>query len=276
MTEIEEKFNLEILKRDLFTCVFCGVKSPENLLFVFRISENKNNLPVFVTSCYSCSEIENNKIIYNDLIFEKHIKKSERVKESRKQLEQQLEWIKDLPNFETEKIELIVNYVNGKIKPVFLQDDGKKIIAEWETKYGIEKLINAIDISTKSYLFDSLSEHRLNVVALFFDKIGGILYNMSLAPIQNKIANIRAIGRNKHSSWDNRIANIILKNYVGELEKHLTENEIIEDLETEVMQITKKAKNWFDWKNILEKWTTDIQDWKKEGVTEIVKKSRKK
>jgi hypothetical protein len=276
MTEIEEQFYLNILKRDLFSCIFCGSKSPENTLYVFRLKENKNNFPAYVTSCFDCSEIESNKTIYNDLIKEKHVKKAERIKESRKQLEQQIEWKKSFPNYKAEIFELIISYINGKIKPVFLQEDGVKIVSDWENKYGLEKLIDAIDISAKSYLWEGYGEYRLKVTALFFDKIGGILYNTNLPPIQNKISNIKAVGKNKHSSWDDRIASIILKNYVAELEKHLTETDIINNLELEVMQITKSAKNWYDWKTILEKWTLDIQNWKAKTNSQIVKKNRKR
>lgn len=42
-----------------------------------------------------------------------------------------------------------------------------------------------------------------------------------------------------------------------------SEEKILDDLKNEVIPKTKEAKNWTEWKTLLEKWTEDVYGWEK-------------
>jgi hypothetical protein len=57
----------------------------------------------------------------------------------------------------------------------------------------------------------------------------------------------------------------VLNNYIRALRDYgWSEELIIEDLENEIIPKAKEARNWSEWKGLLEKWTNDIQGWGKQ------------
>ncbi len=172
-----------------------------------------------------------------------------------------LEWKKSLSNFDNDVVDMISDYINSKIQPLSLNENGKLSVAKWLIKFDTEKILDAVDISAKQYLKYENGELDKESAELFLTKIGGVIVVKNLPPVKQKLAYIKGIARNRFSYWDDRKGSIILSNYVTELNKHYDEKQLLEDLENEISKITKEAKNWNDWKNTIEKWTFDIQNW---------------
>lgn len=54
---------------------------------------------------------------------------------------------------------------------------------------------------------------------------------------------------------------------IKELENHYDEENLLEDLENEVLKMTRDAKNWSEWRNTLENWTSEISAWETKPET---------
>lgn len=264
---LSKKTRFEVFKRDKFTCQYCGAKSPEVILNVDHIdpvaSGGNNELVNLITSCFSCNSGKSDRALNDSSVVEKQRKQMELLQERREQIELMMEWKKSLSNFDSDITDMIVKHINSKITPLSLNENGKQSVSKWLQKFDTEKILDAIDISAKQYLKYQNGDLDKNSVELFFEKIGGVLVVKNLPPIKQKIAYIKGIARNRLSYWDDKKGSIILSNYVNALEQHYDEEQLLADLENEVSKITKEAKNWSEWRNTIEKWTSDIQGWNK-------------
>jgi hypothetical protein len=262
---ISKKLRFEVFKRDKFTCQYCGEKAPEVVLNVDHINPiangGTNEILNLITSCFSCNSGKSDRTLNDSSVVEKQRRQLELLEERREQIELMLEWKKSLSNLDNDVVDMITDYINSKIQPLSLNENGKMNVTKWLKKFDIEKILDAVDISAKQYLKYENGEVEKESAELFLSKIGGIIVVQNLPPIKQKLAYIKGIARNRFSYWDDRKGTIILSTYVTELEKHYDEKQLLEDLENEVSRITKEAKNWSEWKSTIEKWTSDIQNW---------------
>lgn len=268
---ISKKLRFEIFKRDKFTCQYCGGKAPDVVLNVDHIEPvahgGSNEVLNLITSCFSCNSGKSDRKLSDSSVVEKQRKQLELLAERREQIELMLEWKKSLSNFENDIVNMISDYINSKIAPRSLNVNGKISVSNWLKKYETEKILDAIDISAKQYLKYENGEIDIESIEMFFNKIGGIIVVKSLPPIKQKLAFIKGIARNKFSYWDDKKGSIILSNYIKQLENHYDEENLLEDLENEVLKMTKDAKNWSEWRNTLENWTSQISAWQTKPET---------
>ncbi len=260
-----KKLRFEVFKRDKFTCQYCGEKAPEVVLNVDYIDPvangGTNEILNLITSCFSCNSGKSDRTLNDSSVLEKQRKQLELLEERREQIELMLEWKKSLSNFDNDVADMISDYINSKIQPFSLNENGKLSVLKWLEKFDTEKILDAVDISAKQYLKFENGELDEESVEIFLSKIGGVIVVKNLPPVKQKLAYIKGTARNRFSYWDDRKGSIILSNYVTELEKHYDEKQLLDDLENEIFRITKEAKNWSEWKNTIEEWTSDIQNW---------------
>ena len=262
---IGKKLRFEVFKRDKFTCQYCGAKAPEVVLNVDHIEPvsngGTNEILNLITSCFSCNSGKSDRTLSDSSIVEKQRKQLELLQERREQIELMLEWKKSLSNFDSDVVDMISDYINSKIQPLSLNENGRSSVVKWLKKFNVEKILDAIDISERQYLEYKNGKVDKKSVEVFMKKIGGIIVMKNLPPVKQKLAYIKGIARNKIAYWDDRIGSIILSNYVTALEKHYNEEQLLVDLENEVSRITKEARHWYEWKGTIETWTSDIQKW---------------
>lgn len=85
---------------------------------------------------------------------------------------------------ETKDKDYLINYIEEKIKPHTLSDFGKTDVSIWLNKFGLETIIEAIDISYRNYIkIGNDGNPTFESAANFLSKIGGIAHNNSLSPI---------------------------------------------------------------------------------------------
>lgn len=153
---IGKKLRFEVFKRDKFTCQYCGEKAPEVVLNVDHINPvskgGTNEILNLITTCFSCNSGKSDKILSDSSIVEKQRKQLELLEERREQIELMLEWKKSLSNFDNDVADMISDYINSKIHPLSLNENGKQSVSKWLKKFDTEKILNAIDISAKQYL----------------------------------------------------------------------------------------------------------------------------
>lgn len=273
---LSKKIRFEVFKRDKFTCQYCGRKSPDVILNCDHIDPvakgGTNEITNLITSCFDCNSGKSDRKLDDDTVVAKQRRQLEEIQERREQIKLMLEWKKSLDTLDSDVGEMISDYVESRIRPFTLSDKGKLELENHIKKFGVNDLLNGIDVGLEKYLkYSSGGELEQGSVETFLDKLGGIIAIQNMPPIKQKLAYIKGIARNRFNYWDNRKGSIILSHYVQALEDYgWSEEKILEDIETEVIKISKEAKNWSEWRGVLEKWTQDIRGWEKPKSTNQV------
>ena len=274
---ISKKLRFEVFKRDKFQCQYCGKSAPDVILNVDHIDPvangGSNELINLITSCFDCNQGKKARLLSDDTIVQKQRKQLELIQERREQLELMLDWKKSLNEFEEEKITMVSDYWASMMNPYSLNENGLKSLEKLMKEFTIEDILESIDIATKKYIkFDEKGEIIKESVEMAFNKVGGICALKNMPEINQKLAYVKGICRNRFSYWDDRKGSLILNNYIDALKNYGWDNEgIVNDIEDEVIPKTKEAKNWTQWKNLIEQWTDDVNGWEKEVAVEHVK-----
>jgi hypothetical protein len=155
---LSKKARFEVLKRDSFTCQYCGGKAPEALLQVDHIiavaNGGTNAITNLITSCSHCNSGKGARALSDDSALQKQRLQLEELNERRLQLEMMAKWRKGLDELETNKIDLVAQRIAEK----FLYDGcsvneyGRIQISKWLSKFSLDEILNAIDISASQYL----------------------------------------------------------------------------------------------------------------------------
>ncbi|HUD44129.1 MAG TPA: HNH endonuclease [Patescibacteria group bacterium] len=269
---LSKSIRFEVLKRDKFICQYCGGKAPTVILQIDHIEPvakgGSNDITNLITSCFDCNSGKKDRKLSDDSVVEKHRKQLELLQERREQIEFMFQWKKSLSKLDTESVRMIKAYTDSKIEPLSISENGEKTIRGWLRKYSIDQVLDAIDLAEEKYLkVSNDGEITKESVENFFDKIGGILYNQSLTPIQQKIAHIKRIAIKRFGDEDSKIrrATIALNYYVKALKDNgYSDEEVLKDLEEELLLKEFEADFWSQWIDVLEGWTKNLTNKKNE------------
>lgn len=271
---ISKKVRFEVFKRDKFQCQYCGKYAPDVVLNVDHIDPvangGSNDLVNLITSCFDCNQGKKARLLTDDTLIQKQRKQLELLQERREQLELMLEWKKSLTGFEDEKVKMVSDYWASLMTPYSLNDNGEKSLDKLMKKFPVEDILESIDIATEKYLkYDNYGNIIKESVEEAFNKVGGICAFKKMPVINQKLAYVKGICKNRFSYWDARKGSIILNNYIEVLKNYgWSEEQIINDIENEVISKTKECLNWSQWKSILEQWTDDVNSWEIESEIE--------
>lgn len=265
---ISKKIRFEVFKRDKFTCQYCGRKAPDVVLNIDHLEPvakgGNNEIINLITSCFECNNGKRDNKLDDHSVVEKQRKQLELLQERREQMELMIEWKKSLSSLADDTTNLIIDYVNSKIPSFFVNDSGRKAIEKWIKDFSINDILDSIDQAAAKYLKYEDGKLTPESVQEYFNKIAGITAVKNMPLIQQKLAYIKGICRNRFNYWDPQKGATILADYVKALKDYgWSEDEIIKDLETEVIEKTKNAAHWSEWKSLLEHWTEDIKKWDK-------------
>lgn len=272
---ITKSLRFEVFKRDKFTCHYCGRKAPDVVLHIDHIEPvskgGGNEILNLVTSCFDCNMGKKDKKLDDNSVVEKQRKQLELLQERREQMELMIEWKKSLANFDEDKLAIVIEYIEGKINPYTLNATGKSDVANILNKHPVNQVLDTIDEAySKCVTFDAEGADR-DSVEKFIKQLPRFIAVKNMPPIKQKMAYLKGICRNRFNYWDDKEGTSILNAYVKALEDYgWSEERIINDLDTEVMEKTKNAKHWSEWRSILEKWTDDIRGWNKPKDESIV------
>lgn len=279
---ISKLTRFEVFKRDKFICQYCGKKAPDVVLNVDHIDPvaegGGNDLINLITSCFECNNGKRDKRLSDSSMIDKQRKQLEILQERREQLELMLEWKKSLSQFDNDVLDMVVNYINNKIAPHYLNASGSNTVSEWLKKFAVEKILDGIDDVAKKYLVQEHGKVTQESAEQFLKKVPSFIVVKDMPPLKQKVAYIKGICRNRLSYWDDRKGAILLSKYIKALQDYgWSDEEITEDLEKEVIILSKEAKNWSHWRGSLEKWIEDINNWVKpdNSISELREKFSK-
>jgi hypothetical protein len=270
---LSKSVRFEVFKRDKFTCHYCGGKAPDVVLHVDHIHPvskgGTNEIMNLLTSCFNCNMGKGAKPLSDSSAIEKQRKQLELMQERREQIELMFEWKKSLGKLENQTAARVMKYVKAKIKPYALNDEDQATIHNLIDRYEIDAILSAVDISAKQYLKSKNGEIEQWRIDEFINKLGGILHNTSLNPVDRKLAYIKNVLKSNVRYYDAKLASIILRNYVKALRVHwrYTDEQILSDLDSEVLLKTQEIDNWSEWRKIIDGWIESIKkDDKGSGV----------
>jgi hypothetical protein len=269
-TNLSKKIRFEVLKRDKFQCNYCGKQAPDVVLEIDHIKPvskgGTNDLLNLITSCFDCNRGKANNEISDDSVVKKQRTQLEELQLRREQIELMMEWKQGLSSLDEDVAQKIIDYMESKIGHYTLNNNGKKGIKKLSKKFNVSDIMDAIDVSATKYLrYDQDDNLEKESVEKFVDKIGGIL-TLKNKPIEQKLAYIKGICRNRFDYWSPQRGAIILSDYVSALKNaNYSDDQIAEDLENEVIPKTKNSPHWSAWRDVIEGWTDEVNSWPKEN-----------
>ena len=189
------KLRFEILKRDCFTCQYCGLKGPDVPIDVFRIDHinpvvkgGDNNILNLVTSCFDCNAGKGPVPLSDNAVIKTQRKQLEDLEERRQQLEAMAEWYESLRDINKLKTIKAIEYLNASLPRSLTDWEQEGIVLEM-VRYELEDILKAINSSLPYYKkvvkedyravtkreIDEESYLKETLVPLFLKKLPGVL-----------------------------------------------------------------------------------------------------
>ena len=149
---ISKRMRFEILKRDSFTCQYCGKMPPDTTLHIDHINPvskgGKNTMLNLVTSCADCNLGKSNVELSDDSAVKKQQKQLSDLAEKKSQIEMMIYWRESLLNADellVDSVESIVNkYLSAFDKCV--SESGRDKIRKAVKKHGYQPCVDAIEV----------------------------------------------------------------------------------------------------------------------------------
>lgn len=171
---LSKKIRFEVLKRDKFTCQYCGKSAPDVVLEIDHIKPvskgGKNDIMNLVTSCKDCNRGKSNIELSDDSVVKRQQAQLQEMAERKEQLEMMLEWRESLNDFEEECVEA-VNDIFCYQTNWGISEHGKKKVKKWIAEFSLIEVLDATETAI-DYYYDG-SEESWNTA---FNKISGICY----------------------------------------------------------------------------------------------------
>lgn len=248
---ISKKQRFEVLKRDSFTCQYCGAKAPEAILHIDHIKpvykNGKNDVLNLITSCDECNFGKGKRELSDSNVLEKQLDQLEKLNEKREQIELMVKWREGLYKLDEKILEIALKHWKELSLSGWNKLGGTKI-KNLIKKYGLQCVLDSMDISADQYLkYEDENEDEITDSSwqYAFNKIKGICYYRSLNDEDRDkyrtIGRIKKIAEHNFSYYDKVSGAIIVRNFVdsgGNLK--------------ELEEITRASTNWSIWKDKVE------------------------
>ena len=169
----------EILKRDKFTCQYCGAKAPDVILeidHIIPVAEGGTNETVnLITACRDCNRGKGKKMLTDTAAIDRQRKQLEDLSDMKEQNEMLIEWKRELMTMVESQIDSIEEQMLGL---GFLKDNqclsrrGRAHIRDLINRFGFNEVYHAVEVAFDAYIYK-----RRWTFEPAFDKIGGICWN---------------------------------------------------------------------------------------------------
>ncbi|MBO1679391.1 DUF4145 domain-containing protein [Bittarella massiliensis (ex Durand et al. 2017)] len=159
--------------------------------------------------------------------------------------------------------EEFIDYIEEKIYPYTLHENGRANISSLFRKYSEDLLIECVDIGVSQYFqYDSNGNLTQDSAQQFLNKLGGIAYNKSRDPIDQEIHHQKNKCKKSYAYWNDGKAEEIFNDYIRALRNAgWSDEQVLNDLQTEVSRLTNSSHNWTQWSNQMLSWLHDIEHW---------------
>lgn len=193
----------EVLKRDNFTCQYCGDKAPNVLLHVDHmhpvVEGGKDDILNLTTSCEPCNLGKGARRLDDSAILSKQIDQLAELQARRDQLDMLFQWKQGLASLHDEGAQRAATFLQEHF--VFgLSDHGMRELKKYIKKCGLPAVLDAIPVAADNYLVMDGGVPTTESFGAAFDKIPGICHLAKLddeKPHMRDLFYIRGILRNR-------------------------------------------------------------------------------
>jgi hypothetical protein len=207
---IPKSIRFEVLKRDKFTCQYCGNSAPDVILHIDHIdpvaNDGRNDVINLITSCEGCNLGKSDKLLSDDSAIKKAKNQLDELQERREQLEMMMEWQRGLRDLAEDTITEVCRYWEDLAPGFSVNDNGKMNIKKWMRRFSLAEVTSAMDIAAEQYLqFDTDERVTGESWEIAFGKVSGICRvtrESQEDPDIKELYYIRAILRNRLSYYD--------------------------------------------------------------------------
>jgi len=175
---IAKSIRFEVLKRDKFTCQYCGRKAPDIVLQIDHITPvskgGTNDLLNLITSCIDCNLGKSNRTLADTTIIDRKRSQMEELQERREQIEMMMEWQRSLVELDQYLVEQVAAFWSELAEPYSLTEHEMKSLKKLLRQYNPDEVMEAMRIATKQYLEYENDKPTQESVNQAWSKVGGI------------------------------------------------------------------------------------------------------
>ena len=152
--DIPKRVRFEVLKRDKFTCQYCGRQAPDVVLNIDHITPvskgGTNDITNLVTSCFDCNSGKTDIELSDDAAVKKQKAQLDLMQERREQLEMMHEWQMHLTESSITEATIVSDVVR-KLSGMNLSETGMKTAGKLVKQFGINLVCDATRIAFEKY-----------------------------------------------------------------------------------------------------------------------------
>lgn len=157
-------------------------------------------------------------------------------------------------------ISRLVEYIESRMPGRSITANGRKKINGYVQKYSYDTIVKAVNISAEQYIVyegDAVTDDSANN---FINKIGGILHNMHLSPVDKEVSHIKSMARQQFGYFNETMGELLMRRYVDALKSAgYSEDNVLEDLQTELKRLVYNSTSWTSWRHAVERWIEDLE-----------------
>lgn len=149
--QISKRTRFEVLKRDSFTCQYCGKMPPDVTLHIDHIKPvskgGNNGMLNLVTSCVDCNLGKSNIELSDDSAVKKQQTQLAALSERKIQIEMMIDWKESLVNADELLVDSIEGLINKYLEPYekSVNEHGKSLIRKSVKKNGYQKVFDSVE-----------------------------------------------------------------------------------------------------------------------------------
>lgn len=145
---ISKRTRFEVFKRDMFSCQYCGKKSPDVVLHVDHIKPvskgGKNTITNLITACRDCNLGKSNVELSDDAAVKKQMTHVQAMAERDEQITMMVTWQESLIASEEKFVVSVEKEVNRLLDGFSVNDVGRGLIRKAIKKHGYESVMKQI------------------------------------------------------------------------------------------------------------------------------------
>lgn len=150
---LSARIRFEVLKRDKFTCQYCGKKAPDVVLAVDHIkpvaSGGTNDPLNLATSCVECNGGKSDKPLSDESAVEKARHQTDLMAQRREQIQMMAKWQIELATMDPEIA--AINELLSKLIGQTLSEVGEKNMRRRITRYGLVEVMQSTALAFSQY-----------------------------------------------------------------------------------------------------------------------------
>lgn len=202
---LSKKVRFEVFKRDSFKCQYCGAAAPEAILVVDHIDplskDGADEMVNYITACQPCNAGKSDRKLDDSTTLQKQKAQLDELNQRREQLEMMMQWRSGMKDLNEMQVEEVTTAWKDAAPGWNLNDKGLKEVRAFLRKYGLAKVLDAIDIVREQYMVMDQSGEKVTAesVGKAFQKLGGVLALASLPDAERELHYVKGILRNRLS-----------------------------------------------------------------------------